>query len=145
MGAPNLSGSDSILVAAARLRADTKVHVLPVVVQFGATRWEDEPPQDSDDGSYEDTIVYPSTEAHPDTAPARSASDAERRVEWLNGVEDVPFYALNFDQATIKWSEEKERGGFTGNEAAPSREDSIYLSYAQLALPKGDSDSRIAP
>lgn len=58
---------------------------------------------------------------------------------WLEGVEGVPFFSLNLEQSLFTYQEEvHETNAYVGNEVEMCREDSIYLSYALLVLPKGE-------
>ncbi|KAJ7634789.1 hypothetical protein FB45DRAFT_1056773 [Roridomyces roridus] len=153
-----LNGFDAVLYAAAGETGDAKL--LPVLVRFNAEHWED------DFSNFCNAKVYPLTEMHisaltkhlkdkvdqnDDIAEEEDEEDEEEKkpkslfvdlkgtdAEWIhNHSETIPFYSPNFDATTVVWSQKTESAvEYTGNEAIPDREDSIYLSYAVVVVPK---------
>ncbi|KAJ7746566.1 hypothetical protein B0H16DRAFT_1852581 [Mycena metata] len=64
-------------------------------------------------------------------------------AEWINNCEGtksgkgIRFYSPKFQATSVAWKEEvKDPIEHTGNESRPHQEDSIYLSYAVVVLPK---------
>ncbi|OBZ78047.1 hypothetical protein A0H81_01675 [Grifola frondosa] len=169
MGTTELSGLDNVLHVATKAvaqRKNAEVHFLPVLMKVTAEmyRYEDQKPKVS-----VETPVFPLTQAHVDAlisslngpnAHYKPGYDCDldyvgyyrrrgypRRVDvpnqekWLVELEDVPFFTLDFMRSTMVWQHEEEEGAeYTGNEARPSTEDSIYLSYAMVVLPKKEQN-----
>ncbi|KAH9943959.1 hypothetical protein B0H21DRAFT_747247 [Amylocystis lapponica] len=60
---------------------------------------------------------------------------------WLTRAKNVPFYSIDFTQATVTVVSRVQEGAeHTGNESRPWAEDSIYLSYAMVVLPPESVD-----
>ncbi|KAJ7211569.1 hypothetical protein GGX14DRAFT_623078 [Mycena pura] len=139
-GTAELNGVDAVLYAAAE-ESGGDVELLPVLIRWTAYSAD----------------VFPMTEKHVDTVlahirtrdkkdhPSRS-SDSKLFVDlkgtdaaWINnhGTESIPFYSPSFHDTSVAWNEYVEDSiEFIGNESRPHREDSIYLSYAVVVLPK---------
>ncbi|KAI0741946.1 hypothetical protein C8Q80DRAFT_1123686 [Daedaleopsis nitida] len=146
LGTTELSGFDALLLDSMRSMVDVKVVHLPVVLtlssHWGQQRHEEE---------YEmtcHTAVYPFTHDHIDvladpsnwTGTTWNYSDPRDHTScgcpWLEGVTNVPFFTYNFSRSVVTYKEEEEETcNYVGNEAQAWREDSVYLSYAVLALP----------
>ncbi|TFK94194.1 hypothetical protein K466DRAFT_536707 [Polyporus arcularius HHB13444] len=141
MGTTELSGFDALLLKAALTLPDADVRHLPVVLATYAS-YEDDNQED-----YEmecDTHVVPLTRGHLDKwfdeERSASPSHTECGCPWLEGVQNVPFFSLELRRALYPCIEEQEETcNDAGNEAQAWREDSVYLSYALLALPKARS------
>jgi hypothetical protein len=132
MGTSKLSGFDAVLLASTLSREDIRVYTLPVVTEFSSIRYDTE--YSSLESSFS-TSVYPLTEAHVDylLGDTKKAGEA---MQWLQGVEEVPFYYVALSQTAVTWKKDSEEGAeHTGNESRPGSEDSVYLSYAMLVLP----------
>ncbi|KAL6303420.1 hypothetical protein BKA93DRAFT_929125 [Sparassis latifolia] len=57
-------------------------------------------------------------------------------IEWLVNAVDIPFYSVDYDKAAVTWTRIEEEGAeYTGNDAKPYTEDSIYFSYGMIVLP----------
>ncbi|KAJ7211571.1 hypothetical protein GGX14DRAFT_623084 [Mycena pura] len=163
-GTSELNGVDAALYAAAE-ESGGDVKLLPVLIRWSAYREEAEEPdrysyrQPRPSESSCSADVFPMTEKHVDTVLAHirtqrthkeddssDSSDSELIVDlkgtdaaWINnqGTESIPFYSPAFGGTSIAWSEEVvDAVEHTGNESRPHREDSIYLSYAVVVLPK---------
>jgi hypothetical protein len=73
----------------------------------------------------------------------KNVVQAEKEVQWLDQLSEIPFYSWNIRASSEVWKVDYPDGeGYTGNEADSSREDSIYLSYAILFLPQTPNDPR---
>ncbi|OJT06393.1 hypothetical protein TRAPUB_2767, partial [Trametes pubescens] len=148
LGTDEFSGFDGLLVNAVRAQSAGRfdVHHLPVVVSSWSV-WGSE----STDDRFEDyaircsTRVYPFTNGHIDFLNNRVDEESWKTVSheacgcaWLEDVEDVQFYAVDLSQRTMFpfQHEQQETCNHVGNEAQAWREDSVYLSYALLVLPK---------
>jgi hypothetical protein len=138
IGTTTLNGFDALLLAYARSRDDTQVRMLPVVTTFYGEVF--------DDDEYESVArsrVYPFTGAHVDIFLERNVVQAEKEVEWLGGLSKIPFYTWDIRSSSKTLKEDYPDGlRYTGNEADSSREDSMYLSYAILFLPRTPSNAR---
>ena len=133
MGTTSLSGFDALLSSYARSRDDTQAHMLPVVTSFSGEAYDN--PEDGE--NFSTSRVYPFTRAHVDILLKKNVEQAKKEVEWLNGVSGIPFYTWDLKKTLEVWSEDHPDGAnYTGNEADSSREDSVYLSYAILFLPR---------
>jgi 2OG-Fe(II) oxygenase superfamily len=132
IGTTRLNGFDALLSAYARSRHDTQAHMLPVVTEFNGEAFFEEQSE-----SVTTSRVYPFTGAHVDMLLNRNVVQAKKEVQWLDELSDIPFYTWDLKASSEVWQEDYPEGtGFTGNEADSSREDSIYLSYAILFLPR---------
>ncbi|KZT06682.1 uncharacterized protein LAESUDRAFT_749900 [Laetiporus sulphureus 93-53] len=161
MGTTEFNGFDSILRDTAVKFAQkhgSDVHFLPVLTKFDGICNIDEysngPPES-------EAEVYPLTEVHVNAIlKAFRSKDVQSRYgeymtpegrynlkittlcvktgeEWLDDLEDVPFYALDFEESSLIWKKDIDDGAeYTGNESRPATEDSIYLSYAMVVIPK---------
>jgi hypothetical protein len=131
IGTTELIGFDALLSACARSRNDTQVHMLPVVTKFNGEAFYDDESE-----SVIRSRVYPFTGAHVDILLKEDVVQT-KEVQWLDGLSDIPFYTWDLKASSVTWMEDYPEGaGYTGNEADSSREDSIYLSYAILFLPR---------
>ncbi|KAI0787604.1 hypothetical protein C8Q74DRAFT_1197219 [Fomes fomentarius] len=140
LGTSVLSGFDNLLLTAMHSLDTLDVKHLPVVVTSNS-RWGME-------HDYENscsTDVYPFTPGHIDALVQRSELGSYEvpldhtscGFPWLQGVKHVPFFAFAFERSVFTYSEnEDETINHVGNEAEAWRADSVYLSYALLALPK---------
>ncbi|KAI0691466.1 hypothetical protein C8T65DRAFT_587207 [Cerioporus squamosus] len=145
MGTTELSGFDALLLKAALALPDVEVRHLPVVLatcsSYGSTNEED---RQEDYEMFCDTAVMPLTHGHLekwfDDERDGSPSHTECGCPWLEGVKNVPFFSLELPRTLYTCIEEQEDTcNYAGNEAQAWREDSVYLSYAVLVLPKGPS------
>ncbi|KZT06683.1 uncharacterized protein LAESUDRAFT_749901 [Laetiporus sulphureus 93-53] len=155
------NGFDSMLcdvVVKTAQKHGSGVHFLPVLTRFNGLYYFD---TDSAGPPEAEAPVYPLTEAHVNailqafrsrdvrsryeeymTAKGRrylkiTTLDVKTGQEWLDSLKDVPFYALDFEKSSLVWKEDIEQGAdYTGNEAKPETEDSIYLSYAMVVVPE---------
>jgi hypothetical protein len=134
MGTTELNGFDNLLLASARSSAKGQVHLIPVLTRFQGEYFFDKHRKDEIRCA---THVYPFTDAHVDLILEKNTKEAKEEIKWLEGVEDVPFYGVDFKNSVLAWKEETENGeGYNGNEADSMRQDSIYLSYSLLVLPE---------
>ncbi|EIW58615.1 uncharacterized protein TRAVEDRAFT_20565 [Trametes versicolor FP-101664 SS1] len=148
LGTDEFSGFDRLLVNTVRALSADKfdVHHLPVAVS-ARSMWGSESTADR----YEDyaiccvTRVYPFTSGHIEFlntgVDEESGSTVDHKAcgcAWLDGVTDVQFYAVDLSQRTMFpfKHEQHETCNHVGNEAQAWREDSVYLSYALVVLPK---------
>lgn len=153
LGTDEFSGFDELLVDAVRAHSSGRfdVHHLPVVVSSWSV-WGSE-----NDDPYEEyavhcsTNVYPFTNGHIDylnTVPAEESygnvTHTACGCAWLKGVKDLQFYAVDLSRRTMfPFKHEKnETCNHVGNEAQAWREDSVYLSYALLVLPKATAKGK---
>lgn len=132
IGTTELNGFDALLSACARSRDDTEIHMLPVVTKFYGEAFDC---RQSD--SVATSHVYPFTKAHVNILLKKDVVWAKKEVQCLDGLSDIPFYTWDLQASSVTWTEDYPDGeGYTGNEADSSREDSVYLSYAILFLPR---------
>ncbi|RPD64387.1 hypothetical protein L226DRAFT_484383 [Lentinus tigrinus ALCF2SS1-7] len=149
MGTTELSGFDALLLQSASALPNVDVRHLPVVLtthsEFGS--------QDRYDcyRDFEmrcDTDVAPFTRGHVEelfnTDGEYSCIEHSKcGCPWLEGVKNVPFFSLELPRTLYACSEEEqETCNYVGNEAQAWREDSVYLSYGLLVLPKNDDTSK---
>ncbi|KAJ7211573.1 hypothetical protein GGX14DRAFT_697249 [Mycena pura] len=139
-GTAELNGVDAALYAAAE-ESGGDVKLLPVLIRWSAYREEAE--EASDRELHVDTVLaHIRTRAHKpsDSSDSKLIVDLKGTdAAWINnqGTESIPFYSPAFRDTSIAWSEDVEDAvEHTGNESRPHREDSIYLSYAVVVLPK---------
>ncbi|KAF8518728.1 hypothetical protein JB92DRAFT_3141911 [Gautieria morchelliformis] len=159
-GTTQLSGFDAQLLAAAKTRGDVVTHVLPVLIKFDVCADEYDGAE-----FYLDADVFPLTDQHVDAlVKFRNEVDSDEEDEcaypWrekpirkeplpisLKGTESawieerkvskIEFYSPDLSGSFVTWRRVKQEGAeHTGNEAMPTTEDSIYLSYAMVVLPK---------
>ncbi|KAI0741957.1 hypothetical protein C8Q80DRAFT_1197171 [Daedaleopsis nitida] len=145
LGTTELSGFDALLYESLRSLGDVNIQHLPVVVTSSA-EW-------GQDDEYEmscNTAVYPFSQGHIDALADNSdwsdckwwSYDVPRDhtscgCPWLEGVKNVPFFAFDIDRSVLPYEDEqRETVNHVGNEAEAWRSDSVYLSYAVIALPK---------
>ena len=131
-------GFDNILLLAANKQELALVHLLPVLCQRSYSHNEG-------NGYYEDLIgtnsvhssVYPFTDAHMDYVLGDEDALERESVQWLEGVEGIPFWSLSADwKAGVMWSDRYEEGpGYTGNESRAHDEYSVYLTWAMIVFP----------
>jgi hypothetical protein len=135
-GTTSLNGFDALLSAYAFSRKDVEAYMLPVVTKFiGEVFCYN----NKDLENVAESQVFPFTRAHVDILLGRNVARAEKEVEWLNELEEIPFYTWDTEATLEIWKEEQTDGlNHRGNEADSTREDSIYLSYAILLLPQED-------
>ncbi|KAH9942867.1 hypothetical protein B0H21DRAFT_749793 [Amylocystis lapponica] len=139
LGTTRLSGFDALLLARARAMNDTDVKLLPVamkIVGFWGSESKEDPYEDFKENCWSN--VYPFTEDHIDCLLDRR-DDAELGImyPWLDGLKDVPFYSADFHGSVVTWKDEREETcNYAGNEVQAWRQDSVYLSYALLLLPR---------
>ncbi|TBU42391.1 hypothetical protein BD309DRAFT_991719 [Dichomitus squalens] len=151
LGTTSFSGFDALLLSSLRALANVDVRHLPVVLgsyfEWGS---HDKNDRDNDWEMSCTTAVYPFTKGHVDAlldyveTGHRPNNQAECGAPWLDGVKHVPFFSLDLKQSLYTYKEEEEETcNYTGNEAQAWREDSVYLSYALLVLPRtpGTSDT----
>jgi hypothetical protein len=132
IGTTRLNGFDALLSACARSRNDTEVHMLPVVTKFYGEAFDDEPSE-----NVTTSHVYPFTGAHVDILLKKNIDRAQKEVQWLDELSEIPFYTWDLEASSETWQQDYPEGeGYTGNESDSSREDSIYLSYSILFLPR---------
>ncbi|RPD76635.1 hypothetical protein L226DRAFT_381684 [Lentinus tigrinus ALCF2SS1-7] len=149
LGTTELSGFDALLLQSASALPNVDVRHLPVVLttysKFGS---QDRYNRYRDFEMRCDTHVAPFTRGHVEElfgtdGEYSSIKHSKCGCPWLDGVKNVPFFSLELPRALYSCSkEEKETCNYTGNEAQAWREDSVYLSYALLVLPKSDDISK---
>ncbi|KAI0045992.1 hypothetical protein FA95DRAFT_72795 [Auriscalpium vulgare] len=132
-----LSGFDALLYTALMRRADVDVHLLPIVISFSASVGLNEEcaPVSRSFGA----LVYPFTAEHIDyLGGTRMTDPAKSTMPWLTGVKKtVQFLAMDFHGSTVEWSHKTgDDTDYRGNEARAYSEDSVYLSYALVVIPK---------
>ena len=148
LGTTELSGFDALLLKAALALPDVLVKHFPVALtaqSFNGSYNQDDPEEDYEMKCY--TSVVPLTRGHleqffddDDPYALSNTSHADCGCPWLEGVRDVPFFSLELSRTTYTCSEEQEEAcNYCGNEAQAWREDSVYISYALLVLPRGRS------
>jgi len=153
-GTAELNGVDAVMHAAAG-ETGGDVKLLPVLIKWTAMYDEYR------DGEREcNADVLPLTEAHVDSILAyiKGKTDeelgnyyAEPQVklvvdlkgtdaEWIDERnKPIRFYSPKFHATAYVWRADiEEASDHTGNESRPHAEDSIYLSYAVVVLPKAD-------
>ena len=136
IGTTILNGFDPLLLACARSRDDMQVHMLPVVTTFYGEAFDRRRYR-----SVAGSCVYPFTGAHVDILLEKNVDQARKEVQWLHELSEIPFYIWDLRASSEIWREDYPDGErYIGNEADSSREDSIYLSYAILFLPRTPSE-----
>ncbi|KAI0064509.1 hypothetical protein BV25DRAFT_1800507 [Artomyces pyxidatus] len=140
MSPRHLSGFDAVMYEALTRRADLQLHLLPVVARWSASVY----PEDIDGALNKfKAPVYPFTTAHADELVALANSSvtdpahADPDLSWLKRMgKHVDVFTMDLDSTTVEWSRRQQSViGYTGNESQPYEEDSVYLSYALVALP----------
>ncbi|KAF7362397.1 hypothetical protein MVEN_00586900 [Mycena venus] len=158
-GTAELNGLDAALYAAAG-ETGGDVKLLPVLIRWTATRYPSYDYDHYDDSSECSADVFPMTDKHVEAVLAQimTGEDDEEEetedvtskpklfidlkgtnAEWNNyrSTESIPFYSPGFCGTSIVWKEDVQEGAErTGNESRAHREDSVYLSYAVVVLPK---------
>ncbi|KAI0366997.1 hypothetical protein BV20DRAFT_971096 [Pilatotrama ljubarskyi] len=146
LGTEHFTGFDAMIVESVRALEDVDVHHMPVVVT-AFSEWGTEERDMSHFKMSCETSVYPFASGYIDALQGRKRSSRGLSHEscgcpWLEGVEEIPFFSLDLRRSTVNYKEEEEETcNYVGNEAQAWREDSVYLSYALIVLPKPDSDS----
>uniref|UniRef100_A0A0W0GF99 Prolyl 4-hydroxylase alpha subunit Fe(2+) 2OG dioxygenase domain-containing protein n=2 Tax=Moniliophthora roreri TaxID=221103 RepID=A0A0W0GF99_MONRR len=131
----SLAGIDAIMLAAGKKLPDSAIEIIPVVIKLiEEDIYEDA--EDEYDDEHVDSRVMPFTRHHVDLFLGRNIQAAKEAVSWLDGVESVPFYALNLKQNGMQMSSDSEQLNWRGNESDGTRESSVYLTYAMLVLPR---------
>lgn len=153
MGISQLNGLDAILFSAARQMQQVQVHLLPIVIRSQSTVYYDVQ-EDEDSASdvdserdidkydeYDDhhensynTSIHPFTSAHVDYILTGNR-EAREKTNWLQSVQDVPFYSWDFKTSVMEWERQTQEINFTGNDADGEDESCIYVSHALLILP----------
>ncbi|KAI0787588.1 hypothetical protein C8Q74DRAFT_1252680 [Fomes fomentarius] len=137
LGTSVLSEFDNLLLTAMRSLETVDVKHIPVVLtSFSEWGLENDP-----DMCF--TAAFPFTTGHIDALVQRSELGSYQvpldhtscGCPWLYGVEDVPFFAFYFKRSVYAYSENGSANN-VGDLAPGWREESVYLSYALLALPK---------
>ncbi|GBE86780.1 hypothetical protein SCP_1000220 [Sparassis crispa] len=159
IGTTMLCGLDNILNEAAHAIAQKKklnIHFLPVLAKVTAEAYRTGDMEEVN----ADAKVYPFTQAHVESllkeverkATARYQFEKEFpgdkdeneqdsgsnlvEIKWLVNAVDIPFYSVDYDKAAVTWTRIEEEGAeYTGNDAKPYTEDSIYFSYGMIVLP----------
>ncbi|KAI0047547.1 hypothetical protein FA95DRAFT_1572440 [Auriscalpium vulgare] len=132
-----LSGFDALLYSALMRRTDINVHLIPIVINFSASlhlNGYSTPVRRSFSA-----LVYPFTSEHIDyIGGARKTDPAKSTMPWLAGLEkNVQFLAMDFEGSTVQWSHKKwDDSSVRGDETQEWTEDSVYLSYALIIVPK---------
>ena len=124
-------GFDNILLLAATTRQLALVHLLPVLCERKHTWY-------SYDGSnYLSSSVYPFTDDHMDFLLGDKGALERESVQWLKGLEKIPFWILSGNwEAGVMWRDEYQEGAeWTGNESRADDEFSVYLTWAMIVLP----------
>ena len=131
-----MSGGDAVIVQAMQRRADAEVHTLPIVTTLKTHR-----DYSGEDSSTIHCRVFPLTDFHIEQLLGRCTAEAE--PEWLqrlNGLskgEGIPFFTISkLSKSGVTWWHQSEQIENTGNECRAEEEDSVYLQYAVVALPK---------
>ncbi|TFY64084.1 hypothetical protein EVG20_g6062 [Dentipellis fragilis] len=151
MGTRELSGTDAALYTSLQRQDGVHVHLLPIVIESGAT-WSQYDEDDEEDEFW--AKVHPFTNPYVEYASALAGGRSEDKtrakqalndpsLSWVQGMDKkTPFYYADFEATMITWSsEEQETVNHVGNEAEAWREDSIYLSYAVVVLPVKSNDT----
>ena len=151
LGTTTFSGFDALMLDTCRSLPKVDVKHLPVIL-VSHSEWGT---HDEYEEGYEmecSTSIYPFTRGHIDALVDGSSFKAglghyydyrgptdhtSCGCPWLEGVKNVPFFAFDLSRSLVSYSEEeRETCNYTGNEAQAWRDDSVYLSYALLVLPK---------
>ena len=135
-------GFDNLLLLAAKKQERSRVRLLPVLCKRTYCYNEGD---DNYGYSYEDlketnsvdSSVYPFTDAHMDYVLGDKDALERESVQWLEGVEEIPFWNLSVGwKAGVMWNDEYHEGpGYTGNESRAHDEYSIYLTWAMIVFP----------
>ncbi|KAJ6597276.1 hypothetical protein DFH09DRAFT_1134129 [Mycena vulgaris] len=152
-GTAELNGFDAALHAAADETGDVKL--LPVLIRWTASLYEDYGYGGVGSKAKCNADVFPMTETHVDAVLTHIRAGGDEpsgssksklfvdlkgtNAEWISShsTESIPFYSPGFSGTSIAWREDiQDAIEHTGNESRPHEEDSIYLSYAVVVLPK---------
>ncbi|KAF9261211.1 hypothetical protein L218DRAFT_905772 [Marasmius fiardii PR-910] len=130
-----LIGVDAVILTAVKQVRSSKVEVIPVVVNiFEQMMYESGYDDDYDYESWIQTTVYPFTRHHVDICLNRVDENTHEAVAWIEDAKDIPFYSWNFKKNSMKWSSGEVEINHTGNESDGTRETSLYLAYAIVAM-----------
>ncbi|KAI0352371.1 hypothetical protein OH77DRAFT_1428670 [Trametes cingulata] len=147
LGTDRFSGFDTVLVESARTLDAVVVRHLPVVIgasaEWGTHDEVHEPFAMSCttwvipfSGGYIEALQDPQPK-YGWVGPTPTPTHTYCGCPWLEGVKGVPFFSLDLRASTVAYKEEQEETcNYVGNEAQAWREDSVYLSYALVVLPK---------
>ena len=135
-------GFDNTLLLAAKKQQVTLVRHLPVLCW---RRYSYDEGSDDDNNTYEElkarnevlSYVYPFTDDHMDFLLGEKDALERESVQWLKGLEGIPFWSLLADwKAGVMWRDDYVEGpGFTGNESRAHDEFSVYLTWAMIVIP----------
>ncbi|GBE84149.1 hypothetical protein SCP_0601270 [Sparassis crispa] len=134
-GSALLSGDgDDYISVTAPVYPLTQAHVEALLASVAdETEFSDAFVEFNNDRTYVDLKSYPIY--HRAVPPPKVIIDVPSAEGWLTGLTSVPFYSVDFAKSSIVWKKRGEGGAhYTGNEAKPWTEDSIYLSYAMVML-----------
>ncbi|KAF9261455.1 hypothetical protein L218DRAFT_961457 [Marasmius fiardii PR-910] len=127
-----LIGVDAVIMTAVKQVRSSKVEVIPVVVKIFEKKVFES--GYGDERSSIEATVYPFTRHHVDICLNRVGENTHEAVAWIKDAKDLPFYSWNFKKNSMKWSSEEVEINHTGNESDGSRETSLYLAYAIVAM-----------
>ena len=135
-------GFDNTLLLAAKKQQVTLVRLLPVLC---SRRYVHDEGSESGDYTYEDlearnrvkSSVYPFTDDHMDFLLGDKDALKRESVQWLKGLEGIPFWSLLANwKAGVMWSDDYVEGpGYVGNESRAHDELSVYLTWAMIVIP----------
>ena len=134
-------GFDNILLVAARKQQVAHVRLLPVLCERRYTRDEGEGNyytyEELEESNTIKSSVYPLTDAHMDFLLGDKGALERESVQWLKGLERIPFWSLLKDwKAGVMWNEDYDEGAaYTGNESRAHDEFSVYLTWAMIVFP----------
>lgn len=107
--------------------------------------WHDDESDDHDDSDDSSASLDSGSETKAKKGKAgKNRSEHKLQVDvsdtpyaWLRHCKDVPFYSLQKGADKVTWSASLKAGDaeYYGNESRPDSADSIYLSYAMVAVP----------
>ena len=126
-------GFDNILFLTAMKQRVTHVRLLPVLCNRRYSSGEE-----IEGGVLVQSSVYPFTDDHMDFLLGDEGALERESVQWLKGLEGIPFWSLKEDwRAGVMWNEDYDEGAeYTGNESRASDEYSVYLTWAMIVFPK---------
>ena len=134
-------GFDNTLLLAAKKQQVTLVRLLPVLCERRYTRDEGEGNyytyEELEESNTIKSSVYPLTDAHMDFLLGDKGALERESVQWLKGLERIPFWSLLEDwKAGVMWNEDYDEGAaYTGNESRAHDEFSVYLTWAMIVFP----------
>ena len=140
VGTSDMSGLDAVLVQAVKALPHSEVHTFPVVTTIKTTR------DVTDDGDKQPATVtsrvFPLTDFHIDRLLGRRSAEAEpgwvAMLAKLSSGDGVPFFTFShLSTCGLRWRHHFDAGAeHTGNSSRPEEQDSVYLHYAVVVLPK---------